>query len=126
MALAGIVVIGFTLKEAVDSYRTLGIIDLLVSFFIPIVFSALFVPIAYVFTICAKYEMLFIRMSFKEPKDTKLNRYHRKVVFISCGLSYKKIAIFQKEYLKNMYISMKQNEFDDLLKRFRAEQTRIK
>lgn len=71
---AGLTVLAFSLKEAIDSYQTLGTIDLLVSFCVPIVFSALYIPFAYGFAIYAKYEILFIRMGFKEPKDKKVKR----------------------------------------------------
>ncbi len=53
-------IIVFSLKEAISSYQTLGAIDLLVSFCVPIAFSGLYIPVAYGFAIYAKYEMLFI------------------------------------------------------------------
>lgn len=59
-------------------------------------------------------------MSFKEPKDKKVKRNHRLAVFRVCKLSYKKIVRFEQEYVKNMYISMEQIEFDDLIKKFEA------
>lgn len=117
---AGLSVLAFSLKEAVDSYQTLGTIDLLVSFCVPIVFSALYIPFAYGFAIYAKYEVLFIRMGFKEPKDKKVKRSHRIAVLSVCKLSYKKIIEFEREYVKNMYVSMEQIEFDNLIKEFKA------
>lgn len=116
----GLAVLAFSLKEAINSYQTLGTIDLLVSFCVPIVFSALYIPFAYGFAIYAKYEVLFIRMSFKEPKDKKVKRSHRIAVLSVCKLSYKKIIEFEREYVKNMYVSMKQIEFDGLIKEFKA------
>lgn len=117
---AGLAIIAFSLKEAISSYQTLGAIDLLVSFCIPIIFSALYIPVAYGFAVYAKYEMLFIRMSFKEPKDKKVKCNHRLAVLRVCKLSYKKIVRFEQEYVKNMYISMEQIEFDDLINKFKA------
>lgn len=117
---AGFAIIALSLKEAISSYQTLGAIDLLVSFCIPIIFSALYIPVAYGFAVYAKYEMLFIRMSFKEPNDKKVKRNHRIAVLRVCKLSYKKIVRFEQEYIANIYISMKQIEFDDLIKSFKA------
>ncbi len=117
---SGLTVIAFSLKEAIDSYQTLGIIDLLVSFCVPIVFSALYIPVAFGFAIYAKYEILFMRMSFKEPKDKKVKRKHRIAVLSVCRLSYKKIFKFEQEYVKNIYVSMKQVEFDNLIKKFKT------
>jgi hypothetical protein len=98
----------------------LGDIDLLVSFCIPIIFSALYIPVAYGFAVYAKYEMLFVRMSFKEPKDKKVKHNHRLAVLRVCKLSYKKIVQFEQEYVKNIYISMEQIEFDELIKKFKV------
>lgn len=120
MILAGIAVIGFTLKEAVNSYQTLGAFDLLVSFFTPIAFSFLYVPVAYGFVIYAKYDTLFVRMSFYEPMDKKIRHYHRKAVLSACGLSYKRIDMLQQEYIGKMYVNMNLDEFDDLIKRFKS------
>lgn len=118
--LVELAIIAFSLKEAISSYQTLGAIDLLVSFCIPIIFSALYVPVAYGFAVYANYEMLFMRMSFKEPKDKKVKRNHRLAVLCVCKMSYKKILRFEQEYVKNMYTSMEQIEFDDLIKKFKA------
>ncbi|KOF57344.1 hypothetical protein AGR56_12965 [Clostridium sp. DMHC 10] len=64
--------------------------------------------------------MLFIRMSFKEPEDKKIKLNHRLAVLRACKLSYKHIIQFEREYVKNMYISMKPVEFDDLIKNFKT------
>jgi hypothetical protein len=120
IAFLGLAIFWFTFKEAWISYHNLRIIDLLVSFFIPFIFSFFYMPIAYMFAICAKYEILFLRMGFKEPKDKALQVTHRKAVLKACGLSYKKICRFEKEYVNHMYISMQQNEFNDLLKEFKT------
>lgn len=117
----GLAIIWLTFKEAWNSYYDFRIIDLLVSFFIPFIFSFLYMPIAYIFAIYAKYEILFLRMSFKEPKDKYIQKNHRKAVLMVCGLSYKRIYLFEKEYVSKMYISMKQNEFDELIKAFKQE-----
>lgn len=119
MTIVGLAVLILSLKEAINSYQTLGAIDLLVSFCVPIVFSVLYIPIAYGFAIYAKYEVLFVRMSFKEKKDKKIRRGHKMAVLRACKLSYKKIVKFEQEYVKDMYVSMKQTEFDDLIKKFK-------
>lgn len=116
----GLAIIWFTFKEAWSSYHNLRIVDLLVIFFIPFIFSFLYMPIAYIFAIYAKYEILFLRMSFKEPKDKIIQQNHRKAVLKVCGLSYKRICRFEKECVNNMYVSMKQNEFNELVKAFKA------
>lgn len=50
---AGLAIIAFSFEEAISSYQTLGAIDLLVSFCIPIIFSVLYIPVAYGFAVYA-------------------------------------------------------------------------
>ena len=102
MIVGGMVFIGFTIDEAVNSYQTLGIIDSLVSFFIPIVFSVMYVPVAYGFAVYAKYEMLFIHISFKEPKDRKIKRKHRMELLKSAACRLREFSGFKS--LCNAYV----------------------
>jgi len=102
------------------AYRTSQTIDLLVSFFIPIIFSLLYIPVAYAFAVYAKYDTLFMRMSFKEPDDRKIKRNHRIAVLTTCKLSIDQITRFEQEYIPNMYLSMTSMEFDNLIKNFKS------
>jgi len=120
LGIIGLVILVCTLKNAIDAYADLGIADLLISFFIPIVFSVLYIPIAYSFAIYAKYQIVFVRMGFREPNDKRVKRRHRLSVIKECGLSYKRICTFEKEFAHKMYVRMSTEEFDDLLERFRA------
>lgn len=120
IAISGILLLYFTVKEAITSYIYLNVLDLLVSFLIPIIFSALYLPIAYLFAVYAKYQVLFIRMTFKSPKSKKLKRKHRWKVFFACGISYKQICRFEKEYVKRLYVSLPESEFIKLIQEFKA------
>ena len=120
IAISGILLIYLTVKEAITSYIYLNVLDLLVSFLIPIVFSALYLPVAYLFAVYAKYQVLFIRMTFKSPKSKKLKRKHSWKVFVACGLSYKQICRFEKEYVKRLYVSLPEDEFIKLIQEFKA------
>jgi len=117
---SAILLINLTVKKAITSYIYLNVLDLLVSFLIPIVFSTLYLPIAYLFAVYAKYQVLFIRMIFKSPKSKKLKRKHKWKVFVACGLSYKQICRFEKEYVKRLYISLPESEFIKLIQEFKA------
>jgi hypothetical protein len=117
--LATLTVLAFTAKEAFEKYRDIGIIDSLVSFSIPIAFSIIYLPIAYLFSIFARYEVLFARMSFKGPKDRKIRRKHKKQVFLACGLSHRRIVRFEKDFVGQMYISMGEAKFMDLIHKFK-------
>ena len=108
IACAGITIIYFTIKEALSSYDKVGSIDLIVSFIIPIVFSIAYLPVAYLFAIYAKYQILFMRVVFRTEKNKKTIRHRKKAIFLSCGLSLTKIKQFEKNYLKkNLCSSIK-------------------
>lgn len=115
ITIVGILILVFSIRQAVDTYRQLGAIDILVSFLIPIILSAVYVPVAYFFAIYAKYEVLFIRMGFKLPQNKKVALKRRLKVIYSCKLSYRKICRFEKEYVNRIYGRMQDNEFEALI-----------
>lgn len=115
IAFAGLCVILQTVRVGILEYRELNVINTLVSFFIPIVYLLLVTPLEYAFELYSKYEMLFIQMHFKEPSDKMVQRKRRLKVIKVCGLSVKRIMLFQKQCIPRMYISMPDVEFDLLI-----------
>ena len=115
MAFAGLCVILQTVRVGILEYRELNVINTLVSFFIPIVYLLLVTPLDYAFELYSKYEMLFIQMHFKEPSDKMVRRKRHLKVIKVCGLSVKRIMLFQKQCIPRMYISMPDVEFDLLI-----------
>lgn len=115
MAFAGLCVILQTVRVGILEYRELNVINTLVSFFIPIVYLLLVTPLEYAFELYLKYEMLFIQMHFKEPSDKMVRRKRHLKVIKVCGLSVKRIMLFQKQCIPRMYISMPDVEFDLLI-----------
>lgn len=106
MAFAGLCVILQTVRVGILEYRELNVTNTLVSFFIPIVYLLLVTPLEYAFELYSKYEMLFIQMHFKEPSDKMVRRKRHLKVIKVCGLSVKRIMLFQKQCIPRMYISM--------------------
>lgn len=115
MAFAGLCVILQTVRVGILEYRELNVINTLVSFFIPIVYLLLVTPLEYAFELYSKYEILFIQMHFKEPSDKMVRRKRHLKVIKVCGLSVKRIMLFQKQCIPRMYISMPDVEFDLLI-----------
>lgn len=115
MAFAGLCVILQTVRVGILEYRELNVINTLVSFFIPIVYLLLVTPLEYAFELYSKYEMLFIQMHFKEASDKMVRRKRHLKVIKVCGLSVKRIMLFQKQCISRMYISMSDVEFDLLI-----------
>ena len=60
---------------------------------IPIVYLILIIPLEYILELYSKYELLFVRMSFKEEKDKKIQRRHRWLVIKVCKLSVHKVLL---------------------------------
>lgn len=112
---AGLCVILQTVRVGILEYRELNVINTLVSFFIPIVYLLLVTPLEYAFELYSKYEMLFIQMHFKEPSDKMVQRKRRLKVIKVCGLSVKRIMLFQKQCIPRMYVSMSDSEFEALI-----------
>ena len=119
MAFAGLCVILQTVRVGILEYRELNVINTLVSFFIPIVYLLLVTPLEYAFELYSKYEMLFIQMHFKEPSDKMVQRKRHLKVIKVCGLSVKRIMLFQKQCIPRMYVSMSNTEFDSLMSNFK-------
>ena len=115
IAFIGLCLVFQTVKVGIREYRELNVTNTLVSFFIPIVYLLLVTPLEYAFELYSKYEMLFIQMHFKEPSDKMVRRKRHLKVIKVCGLSVKRIMLFQKQCIPQMYISMPDVEFDLLI-----------
>lgn len=118
LVVIGGTVLYYTAKAALGTYQNVDVVDTIVSFIIPIIFSVLYIPVAYMFALWAKYEIVFIRMSFKEPEDRKVKWKHRKEVLKVCNVSLKKVYRFNRECISSMYISMKPEEFMKIIDEF--------
>lgn len=119
VSIAGLIILEFTIKTVIISFSDINAFNIIVSFCLPIVFSLLYLPFAHGFAVYAKYELLFIRMSFKEPNDKQIKRRHKLKLIRLCKFSYMKVCKFEREYVKRMYITMKDTEFDSIIKEFR-------
>lgn len=120
LAIAGFWIFYETIKIGINEYKQLNIINTLVSFMIPIVYLILIVPLEYILELYSKYEVLFLRMTFKEEKDKRIRLHHRTAIFRECNFSVRKILLFQREYMIQMYALMKEDEFNQLMQKFRS------
>lgn len=119
LAIAGFWIFYETIKIGINEYKQLNIINTLVSFNIPIAYLILIIPLEYALELYSKYELLFLRMTFKEEKDKKTKIRHRVAVICSCRISVRRVLLFQREYMGRMYVKMKDNEFEKLIREFR-------
>jgi len=121
LAVAGFWILYETIKIGIHEYKELDALNTFISFMIPIVYLILIIPLEYILELYSKYEVLFVRMSFKEAKDKKIQRRHRWLVIKVCKLSVHKVMLFQKKYWCKMYSRMSVAEFENLIKEFRGE-----
>lgn len=119
LAIAGFWIFYETIKIGINEYKQLNIINTLVSFMIPIAYLILIIQLEYALELYSKYELLFLRMTFKEEKDKKTKIRHRVAIICSCRISVRRVLLFQREYMGMMYVKMKDNEFEKLIREFR-------
>lgn len=105
-----------TINLGIREYATLDIADTMISFFIPIIYMFLIIPLEFGLEIYSKYENLFSSILFMENKNKKFK--HRVRIISTCKFSIRKILLFQKKYMGKMYIGMKDEEFDNLIAEF--------
>lgn len=121
LAGAGFWILYETIKIGIHEYKELNALNTFISFMIPIVYLILIIPLEYILELYSKYELLFVRMSFKEEKDKKIQRRHRWSVVKICKLSVHKVLLFQNKYRCKMYCRMSESEFEKLIEEFRNE-----
>lgn len=121
LTIVGFCILIGTVKIGVREYKELDILDTFISFMIPIVYLFLIVPLEYALELYSKYESLFIRMSFKESGDRKIQKIHRWCVVRICRLSVHRVLLFQRKYWCKMYSHMSEGEFLNLLEEFKRE-----
>lgn len=119
LAVTGFWILYETIKIGVNEYKELNVLNTLVSFMIPIVYLILITPLEYALELYSKYETLFVRMTFKEEKNKKVKRRHRIFIIRACKISVHRVLLFQREYYGKMYVIMKDEEFEQLMKDFR-------
>lgn len=119
VSITGLIILGFTITTAIISFSDINAINIIVSFCLPIALSLLYLPFAHGFAVYAKYELLFIRMGFKEPKDRHIKQKHKLKVIRLCKLSYIKVCKFEREYVKRMYVAMNDVEFESIIDEFK-------
>ena len=120
VGVAGLIIVGLTIKNIIDAVGEIYYVDIVVGLTLPIILSIIYLPVAYLFALYAKYEILFMRMASKQANDKKLRHKHQLQVVLCCKLSYKKVCRFLKEYVKKMYVRMDETEFEKLIDEFRG------
>ena len=125
LSIIGITILFFTVKAAVSEYRLLDIQYTAISFILPLAYSVLFSPVAFLFALIAKYEIVFFRMNFYDGKSSFKNKHRSQLIKI-CKFSIKRLVQFEKNYLHQMYKDMPETQFDVLIRDFTSSNTKAK
>lgn len=121
LTIIGLCILFGTIKVGVQEYKQLDVLDTFISFMIPIVYLFLIVPLEYGLELYSKYESLFIRLSFKESANDKIQKFHRWQIVRICKLSVYRVLLFKRKYCGRMYSRMSEDEFLNLLEEFKRE-----
>lgn len=109
----GFFILFLALGKAITTFKNFGTINLLISFFIPFVFSIFYVPITYLFVIYSKYELLFCRIEFAINEKNK-NKY-KYLIIKNFKLSYKKISYYLRNCMYKLYKNISDEYFNNLI-----------
>ena len=114
----GIYIFWGTLKVLLNQFNNLNLFHTLISFLIPIMYFFLTLPLIYVVLLYYRYDSLFLRIKFKCANNV-IGRVRCIEVLKTCNISLKKVLNFEKDYLNKIYRKMTDEEFYDLIYKFK-------
>lgn len=114
----GIYIFWGTLKVLLNQFNNLNLFHTLISFLIPIMYFFLTLPLIYVVLLYYRYDSLFLRIKFKCANNV-IGRVRCIEVLKTCNISLKKVLHFEKDYLNKIYRKMTDEEFYDLIYKFK-------
>ena len=116
--------LALTIKIAIDEFEADMAEGIIASMVIPIVFSILYLPLAYFFALFTQYELAFVRMSFCEPKSWTTRFSHRVRAFLVCNFSLRKVNMLSQKAGKYMYVSMSKVQYETFMRKIWNENER--
>lgn len=123
--ITGLLLLVFTIDKAINVIAQDGIVDVLISFCIPIIFSVAFLPVVYFLALKGLYHDLFVLIRIRNKENEKMLSLKKKKVFLTCGLSYRKVQNFRKAYtttyIGKVCFGNDDNTFLSFVENFRKE-----
>ena len=118
MSFIGFFILISSLKIAIQSLTKENELDLLISFFIPIIYSILFLPCAYLLALYSEYEQLYVRMKVVYKNTGMIKNGNKRIlnyrffrIVKEIGLSLNNLLLIDSSLLLAIY-SEEENEFD--------------
>lgn len=123
MSFIGFFILISSLKIAIQSLTKENELDLLISFFIPIIYSILFLPCAYLLALYSEYEQLYVRMKVVYKNTGMIKNGNKRIlnyrffrIVKELGLSLNNLLLIDSSLLLAIY-SEEENEFDLFIKK---------
>lgn len=121
--ITGFALLWFTVDVAIDVIASEGIVGVLVSFCIPVLFSVAYLPLIYFLAVKALYNDLFVLIHIRNKDGEKVFSEKKKKVRCVCGFSYQRIQEFRRaythDYIGKICFGNDDNSFFDFADRFR-------
>lgn len=133
MTLIGFSILFSSIKIAMQSLTKDNEIDLLVSFLIPIVYSFLYLPFAYLLALYSEYEQLYIRIKVVyenigmiNSADNKLLKTRFWMIVKECRFSIKNILLIDGSLLVDIYSAKNEEEFESFIRKLSKKKEKNK
>lgn len=95
LGLFGLFLIAFTFRELVVDFQNFATLKNLRDFFLPPLFSIVFLPFVYLMALYMQYESLFTRIDFAN-KNSDLAKYAKRKIFTTCHVNLSKLNKLSK------------------------------
>lgn len=98
IGLIALIMIVHSLAGLIDNYRQFGTTENLKDFILGPLLTFTIMPFIYLLSVYAVYDQIFLQTRLRMGDNKTLARYTKRKIFNACGLSLKKVRLFQKEY----------------------------
>jgi hypothetical protein len=118
ISIVSVVFLGFSFKTAIQVYSQEGISDYLIAFYVPVVLSICYTPLVYALAVQSKYRSLLGRITIRGANNKKVIRKRKISVMLTCGVSYKKVCEFDRQYCRSYIRTVKSDKDDECFLQF--------
>lgn len=111
-----------TIRVAIQTYSDYDIKEWIITLSIPLVFSILYIPIAFLMALYSRYQLLFLHLRFKDNNNqwVPLRNKDKVRVFLLCGPFLNNIVLFRNCYTRQMVKSISENDFGKIVNDYKA------
>ena len=90
LGIFGLYLLAFTIRELVIDFRNFATLNNLRDFFLPLLFSIVFLPFVYFMALLMQYESFFTRIDFAN-KESGVAKYAKRKIVMACHFNLSKL-----------------------------------